>query len=82
MVLVPPDHQGQSLVGALHQTDGLLTGAAERKGVHAHHLVSGLQTDRCRHAALLHLQTRTEVEHQPEHGLAEGFQLNTACFAI
>lgn len=41
---------------ALHQRDGLLTGAAETHGVHAHHFITGSQTDRRRRAALLHLR--------------------------
>lgn len=44
-VMVPSDHQGQGLMRALHQRDGLLTGAAEGNGVHAHHFITGLETD-------------------------------------
>lgn len=60
-VKVPSDHQGQLLMRALHQRDGLLAGAAERHGVHAHHFITGLQTDRGRHAALLHLSRNTDI---------------------
>lgn len=52
--MLPPDHQVEHLVRALHQRDGLLTGAAQRDAVHTHHLVAGLETNR-RRAALLHL---------------------------
>ncbi|MEQ2256784.1 hypothetical protein ILYODFUR_027696 [Ilyodon furcidens] len=60
--LVPPDHQGQGLLGSLYQTDGLLPGAAEGSCIHAHHLIAGPESDRSRHAALLHLHVKTVVE--------------------
>lgn len=53
--MLPPDHQVERLVRALHQRDGLLTGAAQQDAVHAHHLVASLQTNRRRRATLLHL---------------------------
>ena len=60
-VAVPVDDQGQRPVRALHQTDGLLTGAAEGHGVNAHQLITNLETHCCRHAALLHLDTHTHT---------------------
>lgn len=71
-VLVPADHQGQSFVRALHQGDGLLTGAAEGHSVHAHHFITSLQTDRRRHAALLHLCENTDITTKSE--------LQTSCW--
>ena len=73
---VPPDHQAQGLVGALHQADGLLPGAAEGDGVDAHHLVPGQETDGCCRAALLHLHSHpetsgaSEVSHRVEQVLS------------
>ena len=58
---VPVDDQRQHPVRTLHQTDGLLTGAAEGHGVNAHQLITNLETHCCRHAALLHLDTHTHT---------------------
>lgn len=65
---LPSHHQGQGPVRALHQRDGLLPGAAEGDGVHAHHFIAGLETDCCRHAALLHLNAHAHVH--PSSGVS------------
>jgi len=53
---VPFDPHGQRLVGALHQTDGLLSVAGQRDLVDVDQLVAHLETDGRRLAALLHLR--------------------------
>lgn len=61
LLLVPSNDDGQGLMRALHQRDGLLTGAAEGNGVHAHHFIAGPQTDSRCHTALLHLNANVHI---------------------
>lgn len=53
---VPFHHHGQSLVGALHQTDGLLSVAAQGNLIDVDQLVPHLETHHRCLAALLHLE--------------------------
>lgn len=51
----PSDNQGEGLVGAFDQTDGLLSGSTDGNCVDVDDLISHLQADGRRLAALLHL---------------------------
>lgn len=55
----PSDNQGEGLVGAFDQTDGLLSGSTDGNCVDVDDLISHLQADRRRLAALLHLNHTT-----------------------